>query len=71
MSETKNFIDFILAAKDDNGLLKGFAVNNSTQDLKAFFEAEGFNGINEDECDKLLIAKEAFGFIEWPPPPAY
>lgn len=71
MSETKNFIDFILAVKDNEDLLKGFALNNSSRKLKAFFEANGFSSISEDDCDKLIRAKEEFGYTEWPPPPAY
>jgi hypothetical protein len=71
MNETKNFIDFILDAKDDNGLLKAFALKNDPGELKAFFEDKGYSGISEAECDKLITAKEEFGFTEWPPPPAY
>jgi hypothetical protein len=71
MAGEKNFIDFILDAKDDSGLLQGFATKNSAQKLKNFFEKNGYKGISKAECSKLIKAKKEFGFTEWPPPPAY
>ncbi len=68
--EKKNFIDFILAAQQKEGLLKGFAKAKTLKKLTEFFEKEGYE-ITKKDCKKLIKAKKEIGMTEWPIPPKY
>jgi len=70
MSGSKNFIDFVIEAKDRSDLYDGFLNSGSAQDLKSFFDREGFD-VSLDDCQKLDQAKTDFGIGEGRIPPAY
>jgi hypothetical protein len=71
MDETKDFIDFIIDAPQDDQLLKGFAETKNPEELIKFFDENGYQKINYADCKKIIKAKGGFGLTEWPPPPAY
>lgn len=66
----KNFIDFILAAQQEEGLLKEFAEAKNLKKLTEFFEKKGYE-ITKKDCKKLIEAKKEIGMTEWPIPPKY
>ena len=45
-TDGKNFIDFILDAKDNEPLLRGFTEAKTPEALKDFFAAEGYSRID-------------------------
>lgn len=70
MENSKNFIDFVIEAKDRAELYDGFLNSDSAQDLKAFFDREKFS-VSLKDCEKLAEAKKDFGIEAGQIPPAY
>jgi hypothetical protein len=70
MSENGNFIDFVIAAKDDEKLYQGFLDSKTPEIMAAFFAGKKFDVPIED-CAKLIKAKEDFGIDGGGIPPAY
>jgi hypothetical protein len=70
MEGGKNFIDFVIEAKDRAELYDGFLNSDSAQDLKAFFDRENF-AVSLEDCEKLAQAKKEFGIEAGKIPPAY
>ena len=70
MSNSKNFIDFVIEAKDKAELYDGFLNSSSSQKLKDFFDREGFD-VSLEDCEKLMRAKADFGIEDGRIPPAY
>lgn len=70
MEGGKNFIDFVIEAKDRAELYDGFLNSDSAQDLKAFFDSENFS-VSLEDCEKLAQAKKEFGIEAGKVPPAY
>ncbi len=70
MSPSKNFIDFIIDAKDSSDLYDGFLRCESAKELWIFFDGRAYDVSNED-CEKLHQAKTDFGIGEGRIPPAY
>ena len=52
-----NFVDFVIAAQKDKGLLAKFLQADTVADLEALFSKE-YSMISSDDCRKLLAAKE-------------
>ena len=67
---TRNFIDFILATKDNEALLTDFLKCRSAPDLEAFFADRGYTVTGKD-CEKLIKAKEDLNIEDGVIPPAY
>lgn len=65
----KNFIDFIIATRDDETLIKRFLECKTEQDLQKLF-GEKYT-VTKEDCTKLIKAKSDFGLEEGPIPPAY
>lgn len=70
MENSKNFIDFVIEAKDRAELYDGFLSSASAQDLKLFFDRENF-AVSIEDCEKLMRAKEELGIEAGNVPPAY
>lgn len=70
MTANKNFIDFVIEAKDNEQLYEGFLRSDSAPALKAFFEEHHFD-VSAEDCEKLMHAKEEMGIAEGRIPPAY
>ena len=66
----KNFIDFIIDAKDRPDLYDGFLANDEAKDLQAFFK-EGSYYVSLEDCEKLIKAKSDLGIEVGKIPPAY
>ena len=60
MHNEKNFVDFVLAAQDDDKLAKEFAGAKTGQELKLIFTVHGFSAITDQECTTLAYAKSKF-----------
>jgi len=56
--EKRNFIDFILEAKEDRQLAKDFLKPDTPEELKRFFVDKGYENIDIEECEKLIKAKK-------------
>jgi hypothetical protein len=52
------FIDFILDAQKDPGLIAEFMVIDEEAELKDFFKNRGYTDIQDDEIAKILKAKK-------------
>jgi hypothetical protein len=70
MTEEKNFIDFIIAAKDSPNLYDGFLDKSDPQELYEFFNSNMYV-VSIEDCEKLIKAKSDFGIEEGRIPPAY
>ena len=70
MNADKNFIDFIIDAKDSADLYDGFVKMSSPKTLEEFFKLKGYV-VSSDDCEKLIRAKSDFGIEEGRIPPAY
>ncbi len=57
--ETKGFIDFILAAEQSMELTQGFLKAKTAAKLKKFFKENGYEGIGDEECAKIIKAVKA------------
>ncbi|CAB1055470.1 hypothetical protein D1BOALGB6SA_203 [Olavius sp. associated proteobacterium Delta 1] len=53
-SETRNFVDFVVAARKNPQLANEFLSIKSKAKLLSFFHKNGFEGIYEKDCIKLL-----------------
>jgi hypothetical protein len=51
------FIDFIMDAQTDLGLMADFMIIDDASELKRFFQANEYTGIQDDEIEKILKAK--------------
>jgi len=54
----KKFIDFILDTQTDMRLMAEFVIIDDERELKAFFQANEYDGIPDDEIEKILKAKK-------------
>jgi hypothetical protein len=54
----KKFIDFILDAQMDMRLFADFVIVDDERELKDFFQANGYDGIPEEEIAKIFKAKK-------------
>jgi hypothetical protein len=70
MKGEKNFIDFIIATKENEDLLNNFLKKETPTDLKSFFESEHFQ-VSLEDCKKLIAAKTDLGLDEGNIPPSY
>ena len=70
MSPSKNFIDFVIDAKDSEKLYDGFLKSDLPDALRQFFIDNGYD-VSMEDCEKLLQAKKDFGIEEGRIPPAY
>jgi hypothetical protein len=70
MSPRKNFIDFIIDAKDSADLYDGFLNSQSAPELWKFFNGKTYD-VSMEDCEKLQQAKTDFGIGEGRIPPAY
>jgi hypothetical protein len=57
MHPEKNFVDFIMAAQDDERLARAFAEAKDGPALKLLFTANDFTAITDQECTSLAYAK--------------
>ncbi|MBL0716117.1 MAG: hypothetical protein JJV98_20725 [Desulfosarcina sp.] len=69
MSEGKNFIDFIIEAKDNENLYQGFLQCQTAEELNNLF-GENYD-VSMADCHKLIRAKDELGIEEGTIPPAY
>ena len=68
-----NFIDFIVAAQDEESLVEGFFKQNDKDQLHEFFNNHNYN-VSMEDCEKLIMARKKFGLDELddaPIPPVY
>ncbi len=65
----KNFIDFMIEARDNQKLYDGFLKAKSVDDLKRVFGSK--YTVSKVDCQKLIKAKEELGITEGGIPPAY
>ena len=65
MSNGKNFVDFILDAKDNRHLLMNFMQIPDAADLKKFFDDNSYD-IKEDEIGKIMEARTFLSGISRP-----
>jgi hypothetical protein len=65
----RNFIDFMLATRDDETLIAKFLECKTEQDLQNLFGKK--YAVSKEDCIKLIRAKADFGMDEAPIPPAY
>jgi len=65
MSDEKGFVDFILEAKDNRRLVMQFMQIPDAEDLKKFFDDNGYN-IKEDEIGKIMEARTFLSEITRP-----
>ena len=65
MSNGKGFVDFILDAKDNRQLVVNFMQIPDANDLKKFFEDNGYN-IQESEIGKIMEARTFLSEISRP-----
>ncbi|MCP3955246.1 MAG: hypothetical protein GY697_23955 [Desulfobacterales bacterium] len=65
----KNFIDFIIATKNNESLLTKFLECDSKEALQELFKED--YDISEEDCIKLIKAKEELGIEQDTIPPAY
>jgi hypothetical protein len=70
VDSSKNFIDFVVEAKDRPDLYDGFLNSSSAQEMTDFFKNKGFT-VSPEDCEKLVKAKEDLGMEAGRIPPAY
>jgi hypothetical protein len=58
--EQKNFIDFILAAQEKKELLMEFLKKTRFEELKEFFNENGYLGIDDTDIKKIMKARETY-----------
>ncbi|MGD9097949.1 MAG: hypothetical protein PVF97_07660 [Desulfobacterales bacterium] len=69
MSESKNFIDFMIEARNNPELYDGFLQARSVGELQALFGDT--YAVSAADCQKLIDAKQELGIEEGGIPPAY
>ena len=57
MKAKKKFIDFILDAQKDPGLIAEFMIIDDDVELAKFFKKRGYTGVQKSEIPKILEAK--------------
>lgn len=65
MSNGKNFVDFILDAKNNRQLLMNFLQIPDAKDLKKFFDDNGYD-IPQSEIGKIMEARTFLSEISRP-----